>query len=87
MDPGAYRTANPNAAFFLRNEQVLEALPEEFDSRFKDPDAYSQLALTALKVRLSGCEGKCISYVLLLGKTKSSLSKLNLRLLGRAGSN
>ena len=48
---GGYRTANPNAAFFLRSEESLAALPEEFVSRFKDQDVYSQRSLATLKVR------------------------------------
>lgn len=39
------RDKNPNAAFFLRNREVLDDIPESFHSRFVDKEPLSRLHL------------------------------------------
>eukprot|EP00730_Choanoeca_flexa_P006177 TRINITY_DN12099_c1_g1_i8.p1 TRINITY_DN12099_c1_g1~~TRINITY_DN12099_c1_g1_i8.p1 ORF type:complete len:1039 (+),score=199.76 TRINITY_DN12099_c1_g1_i8:48-3164(+) len=51
---GAYRTRNPNAAFFVRSQDVLSTIPDEHLERFQDQDEYAIQAMAALKDKLRG---------------------------------
>ncbi|BFZ24968.1 hypothetical protein BsWGS_28007 [Bradybaena similaris] len=46
---GAYRDKNPNAAFLLRNREVLDDIPESFHSRFVDKEPLARLHLKTMK--------------------------------------
>jgi hypothetical protein len=50
---GAFRTANPNALFLIRNsENILKQLPDRYIEKFRDRDEFSQQQVEELKVQL-----------------------------------
>ncbi|KAJ8315779.1 hypothetical protein KUTeg_007929 [Tegillarca granosa] len=49
---GAYRTKNPNAAFFIRDEKFLKDIPKDYTSKFVDEKPASKQHLKVLKQKL-----------------------------------
>ena len=50
---GAFRTANPNALFLMRNsENILKQLPDRYVEKFRDRDEFSRRQVEELKVQL-----------------------------------
>ncbi|KAH9492087.1 hypothetical protein Btru_029459 [Bulinus truncatus] len=49
---GAYRSANPNAAFFIRNNSICDEIPEAHLSRFIDSEPVAKCHLKMLKSKL-----------------------------------
>ena len=50
---GAFRTANPNALFLMRNSQnILKHLPERYVEKFRDRDEFNQRQIEELKIEL-----------------------------------
>eukprot|EP00049_Salpingoeca_infusionum_P022234 m.5625 g.5625 ORF g.5625 m.5625 type:complete len:1195 (+) comp5076_c0_seq1:208-3792(+) len=61
---GAFRNKNPNAAFFIRDGEFMDHLPEHMRPKFEDEGLYAQESLKRLKTELRERfdEGRVVDY-------------------------